>query len=92
MNTKLTGALLAACFASFAMPVLAGGYDAASDAREGGVVKTSHAGHAVQHEGANSEVLKNHGGVGGVGGTGAGKSESGRREQPDSIDPMYRGG
>jgi hypothetical protein len=31
----------------------------------------------------------NHSGVGGVE---SGKSQSGRREQPDSIDPMYRGG
>jgi hypothetical protein len=93
MNAKLIGALLTACFSSLAMPVLAGGYDAASDARTAGVMKASHAGHAVQpmppRDGANPAALKNHGGVGG---TGPGKSESGRREQPDSIDPMYRGG
>ncbi|CAD6555433.1 hypothetical protein ACFQ3P_26450 [Paraburkholderia sabiae] len=89
MNTKLIGALLAACFASFAMPVLAGGYDAASDARTGGVVKASHVGHHAQHDGANPAAVKSHGDVGG---SGTGKSESGRRVPTDTIDPMYRGG
>ncbi|WP_205968359.1 hypothetical protein [Paraburkholderia sp. Tr-20389] len=93
MNAKLTGALLAACFSSFAMPVLAGGYDTASDVRTAGVIKASHAGQTAQtvspHGGKRSEGSKTHGGVGG---TDSGKSDSGRREQPDSIDPMYRGG
>ncbi|MEP9321595.1 hypothetical protein PPMP20_00370 [Paraburkholderia phymatum] len=91
MNAKLFGALLTAC--SFAMPAFAGGYHAASDARTAGVIKASQvrkAAPTVSPDGGTSSAgSRNHGAVGG---TRSGKSESGRREQPDSIDPMYRGG
>jgi hypothetical protein len=89
MNAKLIGALLLACVTSFAPPAFAGDDGAASSPRAGGVVKASHAGHSDQMALPDKTRPGNHSGVGGVE---SGKSQSGRREQPDSIDPMYRGG
>jgi hypothetical protein len=93
MNAKLIGALLAACSASFAMPALAAGDGGASGVRTDGVMQASQPVHAAQvmppHDGKSHAASKNQGGVGG---TGAGKSESGHREPRDTIDPMYRGG
>ena len=93
MNAKLIGALLAACSASFATSVLAGGDSSASGVQTDGVVHAAQPVHDAQvmsaHDGKSHANSKNQGGVGGMG---AGKSESGRREPRDTIDPMYRGG
>ncbi|MHB9837695.1 hypothetical protein Q8F57_022945 [Paraburkholderia terrae] len=89
MNAKLIGALLLACVTSFALPAFAGDEGPASSPRTGGVVKASHAGHSEQMALPDKTRPGNHSGVGGVE---SGKSQSGKREQPDSIDPMYRGG
>jgi len=89
MNAKIIGALLLACVTSFALPAFAGDDGPASSPRAGGVVKASHAAHSAQMATPDKATPGNHSGVGGVD---PGKSQSGRREQPDSIDPMYRGG
>ncbi|MGT2475739.1 hypothetical protein [Paraburkholderia terrae] len=89
MNAKLIGALLLACVTSFALPAVAGEDGPASSPQTGGVVKASHAGQNAQMTVPDKTRPGNHSGVGGVE---PGKSQSGKREQPDSIDPMYRGG
>ncbi|BCZ82342.1 hypothetical protein PTKU64_60170 [Paraburkholderia terrae] len=89
MNARLIGALLLACVTSFALPAFAGDDGPASSPQTGGVVKASHAGHNAQMTVPDKTRPGNHSGVGGVE---SGKSQSGKREQPDSIDPMYRGG
>ncbi len=89
MNAKLIGALLLACVTSVALPAFAGDDGPASSPLTGGVVKASHVGHSAQTTSPDKARPGNQSGVGGVE---SGKTQSGQREQPDSIDPMYRGG
>jgi hypothetical protein len=93
MKAKFIAALLVTSFASLAVPSYAGGYGPASvDCGDPGVPasqrgQTAHT--KAAEDGDGSVVDKKHSGVGG---DESGRSESGRRSPPDSIDPMYRGG
>ncbi|TDN63604.1 hypothetical protein B0G77_7281 [Paraburkholderia sp. BL10I2N1] len=93
MKARFIAALLVASFASLAVPSYAGGYGTASVGCGDPGAPASQRGQAVHtkaaENGNGSVVDKKHSGVGG---NGSGKSESGRRSAPDSIDPMYRGG
>jgi hypothetical protein len=86
MKAKLIGALIAACAAALCSSAFAGSDAPASDARTGGVMKASH---PAEH---GKRPVVQQPDPGGVGGAAPAKSGSGHREQPDSIDPMYRGG
>ena len=93
MNAKLIGALLAVCSASLTTSAFAGGDSNASGVRTDGVMQAAQPVHDAKvmsaRDGKGHAASKNQGGVGGMG---AGKSESGRREPRDTIDPLYRGG
>ena len=93
MKAKIIAVLLAASSALLAVPSFAGGYvPACVDSGEAGAPASprGQAAHTkAAEEGGGSVVDKKRSGVGG---DESGRSESGRRSPPDSIDPMYRGG
>ena len=93
MKAKLTLILLAANAAWSAVPALADDCRTANIHCQGAVAPVAHGAPAVQPAAAKDGALSvPDAGDNAVGGGDAYKTQSGKREQRDSIDAWYRGG
>ncbi|SAK43476.1 hypothetical protein AWB79_00671 [Caballeronia hypogeia] len=89
MKAKYHAVILAASAALFAVPAIAGVYGAADMHCRGAVAPVAHssdADHAMNAKDMKHDPQK------ALGGDDEYRTQSGKRQPRDSIDPMYRGG
>lgn len=90
MKAHYIAVLLAANAAWSAVPALADDCGTANMHCQGAVAPVSHSDHATSAKQITHDMPKAD--TNAVGGDDAYKTQSGKREQPDSIDAWYRGG